>query len=372
MIRDLMPAALRQRFGAGRRWIQGIVRAVPVLVGDRPQRTIPRAWYGFDRLPQLSEHSHGGIVKFQHLERVYPNTPRGFNILYMVSSQPPGGALEIARAAKWKGARLVWNQNGVAYPGWHGPGWERTNAPMGTLLRLADHVFYQSEFCRMSADRFLGRTSAPTEILYNPVDTEHFTPARSRPPGLVLLLGGTQYQRYRLEAALRTLAFVRRRIPDARMIVTGRILLDGVREHVGSVIRLARGVGVEHAIDLTGPYTQADAPDIFRRAHVLLHPKYNDPSPGVVLEAMACGLPIVHSASGGVPELVGEDAGIGVPAALSWERDQPPDPAMLAEAVLLIADALPRYSEAARSRAVGRFDLAPWVKRHREVFEALL
>ena len=61
-----------------------------------------------------------------------------------------------------------------------------------------------------------------------------------------------------------------------------------------------------------------------RRADLLLHTKYNDPCPTVVLEAMASGLPVVYSASGGVPELVGEEAGVGIPAPFDWEHDHPP------------------------------------------------
>ena len=39
---------------------------------------------------------------------------------------------------------------------------------------------------------------------------------------------------------------------------------------------------------------------------------------------MAAGLPVVHPASGGTVELVGDDAGVGVPHPESWERDEPP------------------------------------------------
>ena len=112
------------------------------------------------------------------------------------------------------------------------------------------------------------------------------------------------------------------------------------------------------------------APGIFQRAALLLHTKYNDPCPTVVLEALASGLPVVYSASGGVPELVGPDAGVGVPAELDWDRDRPPDPQVMAAAVLRAAQDAERMAMAARSRAEA-FDVEPWLDRHQQVFEAL-
>ena len=105
---------------------------------------------------------------------------------------------------------------------------------------------------------------------------------------------------------------------------------------------------------------------------MLLHPKFNDPCPATVVEALACGVPVVYSASGGVPELVGGDAGIGIPAEESWDRDLTPDPVAMADAVVRVADDHARFSAAARARAVERFDLRPWLRRHRDVFEGLL
>ena len=140
----------------------------------------------------------GGLVKFQRMQEEFPNSPRRFNVLYMVSSQMPYGGEYVARFARGKGARIVWNQNGVAYPSWYGRGWEQVNEPMARLHADADYVFYQSQFCKLSADRFLGERRGPWEILYNSVDTKLFTPAASNPDPdhLVLLLGGTQYQYY--------------------------------------------------------------------------------------------------------------------------------------------------------------------------------
>jgi glycosyltransferase involved in cell wall biosynthesis len=313
----------------------------------------------------------GGIVKLQELERAFPNAGRRFNILYLVSSRLPEAPVALARAARAKHAAVVVNQNGVAYPAWHGPGWERTNAPMAALLGAATHVFYQSRFCKETADRFLKVLPERWEILHNAVDTERFVPAAERPPRpLTLLLGGTQYARYRVDAGLRTLALVRERVPDARLLVTGLLRWPSDATPRTDADRLARALRVETAVDYVGPYAQADAVAIYQRADVLLHTKYNDPCPTIVIEALACGLPVVYSSSGGVPELVGEAAGLGVPAAENWDRDIAPDPEALCDAVLRVDRDRTAFAAAARQRA-RCFDVRPWLARHRDVFRTL-
>ncbi len=350
-------------------------RWVPVLwSGPRPREEIS-VFYGHTRIPRRTERSHGGIVKLQWMQEEFPNCPRGFNVLYMVSSRIPTGALPMAWIARRKGARLVWNQDGVAYPAWHGPGWEGLNVVMRELLHAADHVFYQSRFAKESADRYLGERRGPWEILYNSVDTRVFVPVESDPDPrhLVLLCIGTILGYYRLACALETLARVARERPDVRLLLAGRRAWVPDEARALEVAQaLARDLGVEERVSILGTYTQAEAPAIYRRAHLLLHTQYNDPCPTVVLEAMACGLPVVYSESGGVPELVGPDAGLGVPSELSWEREHPPDPGMLARAVLEVAARRQEFARAARQTAVERFDIRPWIQRHREVFWGLI
>ena len=86
---------------------------------------------------------------------------------------------------------------------------------------------------------------------------------------------------------------------------------------------------------------------------------------------MACGLPVVYPASGGTVELVGDEAGIGVPHPDTWERDEPPPPEALAEAVVRVHAGRAAYSSAARRRAVEHFALEPWLERHAQLFAEL-
>jgi glycosyltransferase involved in cell wall biosynthesis len=349
-----------------RAWSQGAAASVPPLSSG------VQVSYGHTRIPGPHDLAAGGIIKLQYLQREFANSPHRFNLLYLVTSNLPEGAVTLARWAKKKGARVIVNQNGVAYRAWYGEGWERVNAPMRDLLAIADHVFYQSAFCKQTADRFAGTTNAPWEIRHNAIDEHLFTPGPPRTFGarkFTLLLAGSQDAWYRFEIAVRTLAELRSRNHDARLIVTGRL---GWRKDPAvarqDAERLLQELEIGDRVELTGRYTQADAPALYRRADILIHTKYNDPCPSVVVEAMACGLPVAFSATGGVLELVG-DAGAGVvPAETSFDRDVPPPPEEMAHCVEIIARDLSAYSARARARVLSHLSLDAWMARHRAVF----
>jgi glycosyltransferase involved in cell wall biosynthesis len=337
---------------AARRWARLLVR--------RKRAPGLRVFYGHDLVPAPGEAVAGGSGKFQRLARRFPNSPDNFSLLYLGSTWLPRDLASLLWLARRRRAPIVVNQSGVAYPGWAGADTDRINLPFGRALRAADHVLYQSEFCKRSADEFLGEPRGSWEILYNAVDVGHFSPDTPPAGDPVLLLAGDQTQAYRLEVALRTLA----QLPDARLIVTGRLVTD---PHP-----LLDELGVTERVELAGRYAQRDAPALFRRTHLLLHTKVKDPCPTAVIEAMACGLPIVYAASGGTVELVGDEAGVGVPHPESWERDEPPAPEAFAAAVRKVLDDRERYAAAARRRAVERFALEPWLDRHADLFDQLV
>jgi glycosyltransferase involved in cell wall biosynthesis len=341
---------------AGRRWARLLA----------PTRAAPgvRVYYGQESIPEPGAPVAGGSAKFQRLASRFPNRPTDFNVLYFGSTWLPRDFELLLRLAKRRRIPVVVNQDGVAYPGWAGEHTDALNRPLQRALRAADHVLYQSRFSKDSSDLFLGEPGGRWEILYNAVDVERFAPAPERPGRPpVLLLGGDQTQAYRLELGLRTFAHLLETKPDARLLVTGRL--------VSPVEPLLDELDLRERVELVGRYAQRDAPALIGRADLLLHTKVKDPCPSAVIEAMACGLPVVYPASGGTVELVGDEAGIGVAHPEGWERDEPPSPDALAEAAARVLADLPTYSAAARLRAVERFSLGPWLERHAQVFEEL-
>ena len=343
------------------------VRHMKLVSGPTPKLTYLHRDFP-KTIPTQLELVHGGAVKYTYLNRTWPQAGAECNLLYGVSSAQSTLAGNIVKEARERGIKLVWNQNGVWVPEAYPPQMvEQGNRIMAELLHSADHVFYQSQFCKRSADHFLGSRGHDFEVLYNAVDTEHFSPGNKLGRNdLVLLIAGSHIVPYRVPTALHTLSFVCKEMPGTRLLIAGQVM------HMETIEGLIQELGLSRFVEFLPPYTQEEAPEIYRKCDILLHTKYNDPCPTVVIEAMSCGLPVVYSKTGGVPELVGDNAGYGVDSPSDWYMVHPPDPKKMGEGVLRVASDLKRFSAAARERAVSNFDYRPWLKRHAEVFARLL
>src|SRR5437764_3158924 len=180
------PARVGRYARASTRWLR-------LLVARRPRPGV-RVFYGHDRVPAQGESVAGGSAKFQRLAARFPNRPTDFTLLYLGSTWLPRDLRPLLRLARRRHVPIVVNQSGVAYPGWAGAATDEINRQFRRALLAADHVLYQSEFCKRSADEFLGEPRGSWEVLYNAVDVEHFTPGTPPPEPPVLLLGGDQTQ----------------------------------------------------------------------------------------------------------------------------------------------------------------------------------
>ena len=335
-----------------------------------PDKGVSLSYAGLS-VPDANGILHGGRVKLKHLAQAYPEEKLLTNLLYLVSSAIPLHAEVLVRYLKGKGVKFVWTQNGVAYPAWDSDNYKATNSRLSSLLHMADYVVYQSEFCRLSANRYLGEARVPNQVLYNPVDTEQFTPS-DNPPSLDvwhLLVTGTHLQPDRVLLILKTLVELKIRGQQAELVIAGRLgWPDGEKETHEAIKQLE----LTGSVELSGSYTQDQAVGIYRAAHILFHIKYKDPCPTVPIEAMSCGVPVIGSFSGGMPELVSDEGGVLLEVPDVWDKMCYPEPEEMVEAVMNIMSDLENWRQKARQRAVSHFSKGHWLEQHHQIFAEVL
>jgi glycosyltransferase involved in cell wall biosynthesis len=210
----------------------------------------------------------------------------------------------------------------------------------------------------------------PSQILYNPVDLARFTPvAGMKGEGpLRILAAGTHGTRDRVISALEMLSLLRGGGIESSLTIAGKFQWkNGEDDFRREVKRLDLG-GFIRRVER---FSQEDAAALYQSHDLLVHPKYMDPCPTVVIEAMACGLPVVGSESGGMPEMVPDTCGVLVPALLDWDRRHTPTGEELASAVTTVRPHLSSMSLAARKHAETRFSVEQWIKDHRSIFQKL-
>lgn len=129
----------------------------------------------------------GTLVKVRLLQSRFPERRFGYSLFYILSNAIYLPEMALARI-KHAQVPIVLNQNGVFYPGWYPHGWERENARMAGIHADADHVFYQSEFCKRCAERFLGRRAGASQFF-----TMQSTPVISPPVGSKVKRGRSSF-----------------------------------------------------------------------------------------------------------------------------------------------------------------------------------
>jgi len=97
---------------------------------------------------------------------------------------------------------------------------------------------------------------------------------------------------------LKAMKIVSKVLPEAKLILVG----DGEeRENLES---LTNTLGLSDRVDFVGRISHEEIPDYLYQADIFVLPSLSEGFPLVILEAMACGLPIVATRVGGVPDII--------------------------------------------------------------------
>jgi glycosyltransferase involved in cell wall biosynthesis len=213
------------------------------------------------------------------------------------------------------------------------------------VLRRAARVVVLSRHWRDTVQKI--EPAARITIIGNPVAVPVSVAPLQRAARRVLFLAWLHKDKGVLDL-LRAIPIVLRSVPEAMFVIAGSGIAGG--EDPDSIMELARSLRVEQSLRFPGWVDGSKKDDLLRESDVFVLPSYYEALPVGVLEAMACGVPVVATRVGGVPDVI-EDRVNGL-------LIEPGQPEALARAIaaVLTDDALrTRLREAAHSDVRKRY-----------------
>lgn len=226
--------------------------------------------------------------------------------------------------------------------------WQRTAIP---TIRLVDSVVVPSEYLvRVFASYGLQATA-----IYNLIDTSRFRFRERAPLRPVFLSNRNLESHYGVDRVLRAFAKIQEQLPQASLTIAG----DGSQRR--PLETLARDLNLQNTTFI-GQVDPAVIAGVYDAADVFLNGSEIDNQPLSILEAFSCGLPVVTTDAGGIPDIV-EDGRTGMVVARGDYAEIAKravallnDPALTKQIVEQARQECTRYSwEAVRDAWVGAY-----------------
>lgn len=271
---------------------------------------------------------------------------------------------------RWQGRRVVQRLDGL---NWihkvrpvslkHTLRAEYGNIVLNTIRRhLCDQIIFQSEFSRGWWNERFGAVEKPTAVIHNGVDLSIYSPQAkpASPPFRLLVVEGSLgggYESGLENAILLTQGLLARGLPVELQVVG----------EVDAKLKERWLARVGFPILWSGQVKRGQIPDIDRGAHLLFSADIHPACPNSVLEALACGLPVVSYDTGSLSELVSPQSGQVVAyGADSWRLEKPNIDALVDGAQMILLN-WQEFSNSARQRAEQMFSLEDMVEKYLNV-----
>lgn len=183
---------------------------------------------------------------------------------------------------------------------------------MPRFLRVADAVIAVSECTKRDAVRFYGLDEGKIHVVHEGVNPR-FRPAAPEAlsevrrtyglPERFILSLGTIEPRKNLTSLLKAYGALRETGSDFKLVIAGKKgwLYEGF-------FRKLRELGLEDEVIFPGFVPDGDLPALYSAADLFVFPSLYEGFGLPVLEAMACGVPVITSNTSSLPEVAGDAA----------------------------------------------------------------
>ncbi|HET9727929.1 MAG TPA: glycosyltransferase family 4 protein [Acidimicrobiia bacterium] len=193
----------------------------------------------------------------------------------------------------------------------------------------------------------MGVSAEALHIVPVGVDQQQFRPLPhiERVPGRLMTTASADVPLKGLTYLIDALAKVRTEREDAHLVVIGR------PRHKSAVPRQIERLGLQNAVEFVSGVSDERIVELYAEAEIAVVPSLYEGFSLPAVEAMACGVPLVTTTGGALPEVVGRsgDAAMTVPTA---------DPGALAQQIVEVLDNAElrgRLGEGGRGRVLDRF-----------------
>ena len=223
-----------------------------------------------------------------------------------------------------------------------------------------------SQFIR---DRLIEHGYPKEKILlhYIGVDTEKFVPGNNQAEERYILCVGRHTEKKGIDTLMRGFARIAKRHPEVKLLQVGR------GELTAKLQTLARQLGIEGRMHFLGAQPHAKVLELMQQAEIFALPSQVAKSgeceglPIVILEASACGVPVVATYHSGIPEAVMD----GETGFLVAEKD---DRALAEKLDLLLGDRAlgRRLGSRGRELIEAKFDIRQQTAKLEDIYRSLI
>jgi len=207
--------------------------------------------------------------------------------------------------------------------------YRRMNYPRSA--RVADAIIINSESLRSEIHQYLKVDDRKLKLIYEAVDHDLFRPgdaaaarAQVAAHGVTkpfVLFVSSLWQYKNCDGLLRAWALARGELGDRQLAIVGA---GRDEKYLASLHVLADELGITQDVVFVGGVPLERTVDFYRAADVFVYPSLNETFGLPILEAMACGCPVVTSDTSAMPETAGQAAVLA----------DPKDPASIARAIV--------------------------------------
>lgn len=182
-------------------------------------------------------------------------------------------------------------------------------------VRLADAVIINSRSIQGEIDRFLEVEPSKLRLIYEAVDHDLFNvgPADEARAAVTshgvtrpfVLFVSSLWPYKNCDGLLRAWAHARSRLGDRQLVIVGA---PRDQEYAAELKALASGLCITDDVVFLGGVALEETVKFYRAADVFVYPSLNETFGLPILEAMACGCPVVTSNVSAMPEIAGTAA----------------------------------------------------------------